>query len=154
MEKIDPTHPIVTVDGGCKIRQNQSNLFIRRFKTVGEILAMPRKLDASLAFVLIICCLLISVGGSASFAAEVGGDIVFEDTKRLPPVLFSHDKHKEAGTKCTDCHDELFQKKKGSTDADKALTMKALKKGKYCGSCHDGEKAFTASRNCKKCHHK
>ena len=90
--------------------------------------------------------------GSSAFAEEDGGIIIFSDTKAFSPVIFSHDKHAEAGAQCTDCHDQLFKKIKGSTDEGNALTMKALKKGKFCGSCHDGEKAFTASRNCKKCH--
>lgn len=115
---------------------------------------MRMKLFVLIAFFITGSGLGISVVSPDLFAREDGGDIVFEDTKSLPPVLFSHDKHKEAGAECADCHDNLFQKKKGSTDADKALTMKALKKGKYCGSCHDGDKAFTAKRNCKKCHHK
>lgn len=82
------------------------------------------------------------------------GKIVFKDTKRFAPVPFNHDTHKSAGVGCSDCHDALFEKKTGSTDADNALTMKALRKGKYCGSCHNGKKAFSASKNCKKCHQK
>lgn len=84
--------------------------------------------------------------------ADEGGDIIFKDTKKFAPVLFSHAKHKAAGNQCTDCHDGIFQKRKGSADARNAVTMKAMKQGKYCGTCHNGDKAFKVSRTCKKCH--
>ena len=61
------------------------------------------------------------------------GNIVFKDTKSFAPVVFSHQNHKAAGVACGDCHDALFKKKKGSTDANNALTMKSLRKGKSCG---------------------
>ena len=99
---------------------------------------------------------LVAVGLLWSEApAQAGGGpgkIVFKDTKSFAPVVFNHDTHKSAG--CGDCHDVLFKKKAGSTDEGNALTMKALRKGKYCGSCHDGKQAFSASKNCKKCHFK
>lgn len=91
---------------------------------------------------------------SAFSAEKHGGDIWFKDTKKFPNVLFSHDKHIEAGNQCTDCHDKIFKKKKGSTDAEKALKMRNLKKEKYCGACHNGEKAFSVKTACKKCHSK
>ena len=81
-----------------------------------------------------------------------GGDIRFTDTKKFPPVIFSHDKHMQAGNQCADCHDTIFQKKAGSTDLKKALSMRNMKKGKLCGTCHDGQKAFSVKRSCKKCH--
>lgn len=97
----------------------------------------------------------IGLGGApVVHAGDAPGKIVFKDTKSFAPVVFDHAKHKESGLGCGDCHDALFQKKEGSADADNALTMKALRKGKYCGACHDGKKAFTASKNCKKCHFK
>ena len=82
------------------------------------------------------------------------GNIVFKDTKSFAPVVFSHQNHKAAGVACGDCHDTLFKKKQGSTDANNALTMKSLRKGKFCGSCHDGQQAFSVSKKCKQCHRK
>ena len=82
------------------------------------------------------------------------GNIVFEDTKSFAPVVFSHKSHKSAGSGCADCHDVMFKKQKGNTDRNNALTMKTLRAGEYCGSCHDGKKAFSASKKCKQCHHK
>lgn len=93
--------------------------------------------------------------GEVPVQADGGpGKIVFKDTKSFAPVPFNHDTHKKAGTDCGDCHDALFKKKAGSTDAGNALTMKALRQGKYCASCHDGQQAFSASKNCKQCHRK
>jgi len=83
-----------------------------------------------------------------------GGNIVFKNTKSFAPVVFSHQNHKSVGMVCNDCHDALFKKKQGSTDVDNVLTMKALRKGKYCGSCHDGSRAFSVRKHCKKCHQK
>ena len=87
-------------------------------------------------------------------ADDVPGKIVFKDTKSFAPVPFNHDTHKSAGIGCGDCHDSLFKKKTGSTDVGNVLNMKALRRGKYCGSCHDGKKAFSASKKCKQCHQK
>jgi c(7)-type cytochrome triheme protein len=92
--------------------------------------------------------------GTPVQAEDDGGDIVFKNTKSFAPVVFSHKNHKSAGVGCGDCHDALFKKKQGSTDVDNALTMKSLRKGKFCGSCHDGKQAFSASKNCKQCHQK
>ncbi|MFQ5449923.1 MAG: c(7)-type cytochrome triheme domain-containing protein [Nitrospinaceae bacterium] len=88
-------------------------------------------------------------------AAEeiTGGDIWFKDTKKFKHVLFSHEKHLKAGNKCENCHEKIFHKKKGSNDKENAITMKVIKKGKFCGTCHNGETAFNVTGPyCKKCH--
>lgn len=81
-----------------------------------------------------------------------GGDIIFPDTKSMAHVIFSHQKHLDSGNQCGDCHDQIFQKKKGSSDVDNALTMKSMKKGMFCSVCHDGKKAFKVMSKCGKCH--
>ena len=66
-------------------------------------------------------------------------------------VVFSGSTHADAGLKCKDCHPKIFKKKKhGATK----MTMAELDKGEYCGTCHNGEIAFstTSKANCKKCH--
>ena len=83
-----------------------------------------------------------------------GGDIIYKDTKKFAPVLFSHAKHKEAGNKCQDCHPGIFKKKAGSADVDNAMRMKTMKKGEFCGACHDGVAAFNVKGSCKTCHPK
>jgi len=66
-------------------------------------------------------------------------------------VTFDGTKHAKKGYKCETCHIAgLFQTKK---NAD-IMTMDAMKKGKFCGVCHDGNKAFSISdpKKCHECH--
>lgn len=108
---------------------------------------------SNLAFFLVfLVCALTYFQPSKVDAEKDGGDILFKDTKKMSPVLFSHKAHANAKNKCEDCHDKIFQKKIGSTDKDNALNMDAMKEGMYCGTCHDGEKAFRVDKECKKCH--
>lgn len=100
----------------------------------------------------ILAVLTMAVYGVWASGDKHGGDITFSDTKSRAPVIFSHDKHMEIGNQCGDCHDTIFQKKKGSSDADNAMTMKSMAAGKFCGACHDGEKAFKVRSKCKTCH--
>ena len=69
-------------------------------------------------------------------------------------VTFSGKTHADKGLKCAECHSKpkLFEMKKGG---DK-MTMAAMNEGKYCGTCHDGKKAFSvkAADGCVKCHKK
>ena len=67
-------------------------------------------------------------------------------------VSFDGKVHADKGIKCADCHTKpkLFEMKKGG---DK-MTMAAMNEGKFCGTCHDGKKAFSvkAPADCVKCH--
>lgn len=66
-------------------------------------------------------------------------------------VTFDGTKHAEKGYQCDACHvSGMFQTKK---NAD-VMTMEAMKKGKLCGSCHDGKKAFSVTdpKKCNDCH--
>ncbi len=67
-------------------------------------------------------------------------------------VLFDGKVHADKGLKCSDCHVKIFKMKKGSTE----MTMADINKGKFCGECHNGEKAFKTSdpANCGRCHKK
>ena len=51
---------------------------------------------------------------------------------------------------CTACHDKLYLSK----GQHKAVTMKQMQKGKSCGACHNGKKAFSVKGDCAKCHNK
>ncbi len=64
-------------------------------------------------------------------------------------VTFDGKVHAAAGNKCNACHPKVFKMKKGAN----AITMKDINAGKFCGTCHNGEKAFSA-KNCAKCHKK
>jgi len=68
-------------------------------------------------------------------------------------VTFSHEKHSATpNSKCTDCHTKIFKMKK----SDLKMTHADFTEGKYCGTCHDGKKAYSAADkdSCGKCHKK
>lgn len=66
--------------------------------------------------------------------------------KDIGYVEFSHEFHASVFS-CQDCHPKIWQMKRSL----KKMTMDAMYEGKFCGSCHDGKKAF-ASTECDKCH--
>lgn len=82
-------------------------------------------------------------GKTVEFAGGDKGKVVFDGTV-----------HADKGLKCADCHSKpkIFAMKKG---ADK-ITMDEINAGKWCGTCHNGEKGFKANdpANCEKCHKK
>lgn len=61
------------------------------------------------------------------------------------PVKFNHEFHAAFG--CRECHPGVFLMKKGAA----VMTMDAMYKGRFCGACHDGKKAFPSSE-CTRCH--
>jgi c(7)-type cytochrome triheme protein len=76
----------------------------------------------------------------------------------MPQDTFSSFSHKfhveEAGFKCADCHNSLFQQAWGTAKAAGDFSMGNFEKGKYCGACHDGVTAFavTDQGSCDRCH--
>jgi c(7)-type cytochrome triheme protein len=66
-------------------------------------------------------------------------------------VVFDGKTHADKGLKCNDCHTKIWPMKKGMK-----MTMEEMNAGKYCGSCHNGEKAFSTGKadECSKCHKK
>ncbi len=68
-------------------------------------------------------------------------------------ATFTHQTHTvDAGLACDACHDEIFAMEQGSAEKAGDFSMKSFKEGKYCGSCHDGNKAFDAATQCGSCH--
>lgn len=65
--------------------------------------------------------------------------------KQTGPVHFSHANHLKS-MQCTACHDAIF-----TTGHNPPATMAEMKKGKSCGACHNGNKAFSIDR-CEACH--
>lgn len=65
------------------------------------------------------------------------------------PVVFSHWVHRRFYT-CRVCHFELnFAMKTNATD----ITEEAIRKGLYCGACHNGKAAFGINDStCRNCH--
>lgn len=93
--------------------------------------------------VVLVCLLatpVIGGGGKDITMKNKGGDVVF-----------SHASHVDGmGLACTDCHDKLYLSK----GQHKMITMKQMQKGKSCGACHNGKKAFSVKGDCAKCHKK
>ena len=66
-------------------------------------------------------------------------------------VIFDGTIHAKKGLQCDACHVAgLFQTKYGG---DK-MTMADLNRGKFCGACHNGKRAFSTSdqKQCHRCH--
>lgn len=66
-------------------------------------------------------------------------------------VVFDGTTHADKGLGCDTCHvSGEFYTRKDSTP----MNMNAIKKDRYCGSCHNGKKAFDTkdSKTCKRCH--
>jgi len=82
-------------------------------------------------------------------AVAVGPDkeLVYEDGA-MGKVTFTGKTHADAGLKCGDCHPAIFAMKKGTAK----VTMPEHSSGKFCNSCHNGQKAFDIKGNCNKCH--
>lgn len=95
-----------------------------------------------------ITCIAMATAGSA-LAAVGGGDITLKN--KGGNAVFSHEAHVD-GMKlaCTECHDKLYLSK----GQHKTVTMKQMQKGKSCGACHNGKKAFSVKGDCAKCHKK
>lgn len=99
--------------------------------------------------VAVTACIVLLGNGSAMAAVVGGGDITLKS--KGGNVVFSHENHVD-GMKlaCTECHDKLYL----STGQHKSVTMKQMQKGKSCGTCHNGKKAFSVKGDCAKCHKK
>lgn len=67
--------------------------------------------------------------------------------KGLGTLKFNHEGHFNKFT-CTDCHTKLYAYKQGT----QKTTMDEMEKGKSCGACHNGKKAFSVGGDCVKCH--
>ena len=79
-----------------------------------------------------------------------GGDLTFTPRNALP-VVFSHERHvKCKDLKCADCHYRFFQMARESYKMD----MEKITKAGFCGSCHDGHRAFNVkdAQHCSRCH--
>jgi c(7)-type cytochrome triheme protein len=75
-----------------------------------------------------------------------GGEMTYK-MEGFGPVVFSHDNHIAQGLKCGQCHTAIF----GFQKTSGRMTMDKINKGKFCGGCHNGKKAFGADA-CDSCH--
>jgi c(7)-type cytochrome triheme protein len=94
---------------------------------------------------------LLCIGLLAPRTAQAEyGDVVinnFSDAAGMRPVVFPHWFHR-VRFRCKVCHADLgFQFKAGGNQ----INMLKIIDGQYCGSCHNGELAWSAE-NCNLCH--
>jgi c(7)-type cytochrome triheme protein len=85
-----------------------------------------------------------------AWAVIGGGDITFQ-VEGMASALFTHDAHVgKAKLKCAACHPALYKNRTQHS----VVGMAGMQKGKSCGACHDGKKAFgvVEKENCEKCH--
>ena len=94
---------------------------------------------------------------AAPVLAEEGvsypGEISYEVTGKS--VLFSHKAHVEDfGLACDECHGAIFEPKTNAARDKGEFNMNALYAGKYCGVCHNGDRAFASDdfTQCERCH--
>jgi c(7)-type cytochrome triheme protein len=87
---------------------------------------------------------------TSAVAVVGGGEIVFPAVG-VTSVLFSHEFHvNKAKKRCSECHYGLYTNRA----QNKTVGMANMQKGKSCGACHDGAKAFSVKDNkhCVTCH--
>ncbi|OHB32509.1 MAG: hypothetical protein A2X84_04395 [Desulfuromonadaceae bacterium GWC2_58_13] len=97
----------------------------------------------------LVALMLLGLAPSTLSARWITDKVIFE-CKEAGNVEFSHYQHLESlGNNCPSCHNEIFQI---VTSKNPDFTMKDMEKGKSCGACHDGKKAFTVSDTCDACH--
>lgn len=85
---------------------------------------------------------------SVVYAGAVETKDVKFSVKSSDPVVFSHESHlKKVNNNCRICHDTVFSLKNKKT-----YTMAEMERGKSCGACHNGKRAFTVAANCDRCH--
>lgn len=72
-------------------------------------------------------------------------EVVFK-VKATGPTAFSHKSHLAASADCGVCHPALF-----ATSSTKRFSMADMEKGKSCGACHNGKRAFGVD-SCVRCH--
>ncbi len=105
--------------------------------------------------IVVAVCILAFVALGVAFAQQkkVGGGEIKFTPKGTEPVTFSHERHVNvAKLKCTDCHTKIFPMKK----QDLGMTKAMHGQDKFCGTCHNGKKAFSQNNDadCGKCHKK
>ncbi len=111
------------------------------------------KLNAWKVAIIMFCVVSFVAFGMASAQKKVGGGDIKFTPKGAEPVTFSHETHvNTAKLKCADCHPKVFPMKKQDIKMAKADHGQP----KLCGTCHNGTKAFSQSKeaDCAKCHKK
>lgn len=102
-----------------------------------------------LATVVGLLTLITSLYAGHAAHAEYGDVVInnYSDEAGMKPVVFPHWFHR-IRFRCKVCHADLgFEFKAGGND----INMLKIIEGEYCGSCHDGDIAWSVE-NCDLCH--
>lgn len=96
-------------------------------------------------------CLFLCIGlvQSPKAHAEYGDVVInnFSDKSGVRPVIFPHWFHRIRYS-CKTCHSDIgFQMKAGANE----INMLKIINGEYCGTCHNGQIAWSVE-NCELCH--
>ena len=96
---------------------------------------------------------LWGVSVAAQSMSRLPGELTLSQSADSPgKVAFRHETHVDADKpSCTTCHPREFRILKASEGTRPAVTHAEMEKGRYCGTCHDGKKAF-AMDDCTSCH--
>jgi c(7)-type cytochrome triheme protein len=91
---------------------------------------------------------IVLAAGVVRFAQAVPPGMTLEfDGAREGKVTFQGDVHSGTGMYCADCHMAIFDVSRASQ-----ITRRDHNQEVYCFTCHNGETAFAARRNCTTCH--
>jgi c(7)-type cytochrome triheme protein len=97
---------------------------------------------------LVIIFAIALAAGAVRFAEAVPPGFTLEfDGSREGAVTFQGDVHSGTGMYCADCHMAIFDVSRSSQ-----ITRRDHNQEVYCFTCHNGETAFAARRNCTTCH--
>ena len=110
---------------------------------------MPAPTASSLRCLAIALGLALATMAAGPARAEYGDVVInnYSDAAKMRPVIFPHWFHR-VRFRCKVCHADLgFQFKAGGNQID----MLKIIDGQFCGSCHNGELAWSAE-NCNLCH--
>jgi len=99
----------------------------------------------------IVAAVLIAIIPTAEVMAVQAGKTLEWDSS-AGKVIFDGKFHADKGVKCTECHGKIFKMKKGTAE----MKMADLNAGKFCGECHNGNRAFKTDdqASCGRCHKK
>jgi c(7)-type cytochrome triheme protein len=98
--------------------------------------------------------LLATVTVAAQSLPRLPHAYVFAQTGDSPgQVSFNHETHVDASKPaCTTCHPSLFRiLRPGATVEGTPITHAVMQKGRQCGACHNGKRAFGFD-DCTICH--
>ncbi len=106
-----------------------------------------------LLFVIAFISLSLAIG--TALAVAPGKTIEYKGGT-LGKVILDGKTHADKGLKCNDCHPKIFAMKGPGKEGSVKMTMKDMNEGKFCGTCHNGTKAFSTKEapHCAKCHKK